>query len=82
MDLEHYRYTIALRTNNITYFIIYLSYALWFLNGHFSKKWNLEIDLLWVCKGGLNFKKSWLCSCVFLIKEGSQSYAELLFGIY
>jgi len=46
MDLEHYKHTIALRTNNTTRFIIYPSYALRFLNGHLSKKWNLEINLL------------------------------------
>ena len=71
MDLEHYRHTIALHTNSTTYFIIYLSYALWFLNGHLPKKRNLEINLLRVYKGGPNFKKSWLRSYIFLIKEGS-----------
>ena len=58
MDLEHYRHTVALRTNNATRFIAYLSYALQFLNGHLPKKWNLEIDLLQVYKGGPNSKDS------------------------
>ena len=58
MDLEYYRYTVALRTDDATCFIIYLSYAFWFLNGHLPKKWNLEIDLFWVCKGGPNFGES------------------------
>ena len=46
MDLEYYRHTIALYTDSATYFIIYLSYVLRFLNGYFFEKWNLEIDLL------------------------------------
>jgi len=46
MDLEHYKHTIALRTNNATHFIVYLSYALQFLNGYLPKKQNLEINLL------------------------------------
>ena len=71
MDLEHYRHTIALYTDDTTCFIIYLSYVLWFLNGHLPKKWNLEIDLLWVYKGGPNSKESWLRSYISLIKEGS-----------
>ena len=82
MDLEYYRHTIALCINNTTYFIIYLSYALRFFNGHLSKKWNLEIDFLQVREGGLNFKESWLYSYIFLIKEGSQFCIKLLPGIY
>ena len=46
MDLEYYRHIMALYTDGTTYFIIYPSYALQFLNGHLPKKWNLEIDLL------------------------------------
>ena len=78
MDLEHSRYTIALYTNDTIYFIIYLSYAFWFLNGYLPKKWNLEINLLQIYKGGLNFKKSWLYFYISLIKKESQFYIKLL----
>jgi hypothetical protein len=46
MDLEHYRYTMALYTDGAIHFITYLSYILWFLNSYLPEKWNLEIDLL------------------------------------
>ena len=78
IDLEYYRHTIVLCTNNITCFIIYLSYALQFLNSHLPKKRNLEINLLRVYKGGPNFKESQLRSYISLIKEGSQSCIKLL----
>ena len=38
MDLKHYRHTVALYTDNAIYFIIYLNYALRFLNGHIPEK--------------------------------------------
>ena len=82
MDLEHYRYIVALRTNGATRFITYLSYALWFLNSYLPKKRNLEIDLLQVYKGGPNSRESWLHSYISLVNKGSQSYIELLPGIY
>ena len=82
MDLEHYRHTVALRTDGATRFIAYPSYALRFLDGHLPEKRNLEIDLLWVCKGGLNSRESWLCSCISLVNKGSQSYAKLLPGMH
>jgi len=62
---------MALRTNNTTRFIVYLSYALRFLNSHLPKKRNLEIDLLWVREGGPNSGDSWLYSYVSLVKKGS-----------
>jgi len=46
MDLEYYRYTVALRTNNNTRFIADLSYILRFLNSYLPKKRNLDINLL------------------------------------
>ena len=46
IDLEHYRYIVALHANRATRFIIYLSYILQFLSSHLPKKRNLEIDLL------------------------------------
>ena len=71
IDLEHYRHTIALHTDNTTCFIIYLSYALRFLNSYLPKKRNLEINLLWVREGGLNSRDSWLYSYISLVKKGS-----------
>ena len=82
MDLKYYKHTIALYTDNITYFIIYLSYILQFLNSHLPEKQNLEINLLQIYKGGPNFKENWLRFYVSLIKEGSQSCVELLPGIH
>lgn len=82
MDLEHYRHTVALRTDGATRFIAYPSYALRFLSGHLPEKRNLEIDLLRVREGGPNSGESWLRSCVSLIDEGSQSCAELLPGMH
>ena len=82
MDLEHYRHTVALRTDGATRFIAYPSYALRFLDGHLPEKRNLEIDLLRVRKGGPNSGESWLRSCVSLVDEGSQSCAELLPGMH
>lgn len=64
MDLEHYRHTVALRTDDATRFIAYPSYALRFLDGHLPEKRNLEIDLLRVREGGPNSGDSWLHSCV------------------
>lgn len=58
MDLKHYKCTIALRTNDATYFITYLSYTLWFFNGYFPEKQNLEIDFFQIYKGEINSRKS------------------------
>jgi hypothetical protein len=82
MDLEHYRHTVALRTDDATRFIAYPSYALRFLDGHLPEKRKLEIDLLRVREGGPNSGDSWLHSCVSLVEEGSQSCAELLPGMH
>ena len=82
MDLEHYKYTMALCTNGTIYFIAYLNYALWFLNSYLPEKWNLEIDLLQIYKGGLNSRESWLRSYISLIDKGSQSCTEFLPGMH
>jgi hypothetical protein len=82
MDLEHYRHTVALRTDGATRFIAYPSYALRFLEGHLPEKRNLDIDLLRVREGGPNSGESWLHSCVSLIDEGSQSCVKLLPGMH
>ena len=73
---------MALHTNNVTRFIAYPNYTLWFLDGYFPKKQNLEIDFLQVRKGGLNFKENWLCFYISLIDKGSQFYAEFLPKMY